>query len=339
MQPKLPENEDQVKLKPFYGIRPGVYLTVIYSFILLTVFFLLFLLPGIKNPGVMLIVKTEPAGAAIRVNDVYMGLSGSRIFVPKGTHTIEAVMPGFESQSAVHTVPSRIFGSLFFPRLYRTEFTLKTSDPAAAFAFYASDFSEWTFAGEPTVSWQIPLSLSEGVYRVGPYVSEYKNELNDILMAAARFAVTNAAMKDLIRAKILFDNNGCAPSPLTLLYSISDIMAFLSQNPESARWLAEIASSEFMQIIWESAWYKNMHTPSLNNERPVHLGTREISGITFNLINDFMISENPVSKPMFETFLNENPLWREHLTDYYPNEISVNPMEILYINDMTAITW
>jgi len=187
------ENTDQVKLKPIMGIRPGIYLTVIYSIILLIALFFLLFFPVIKNPGSMLIVKTEPAGAAIRVNDVYMGLAGSRIFVPKGKNTITAVMPGFESQTAVHEIPSRLFGSLIFPRLYRIELNLKTPDPEAAFASYASEFAEWTFAGEPTATWQIPMVISQGAYRVGPYAkenSEVSNELADILTAASRFTVT-----------------------------------------------------------------------------------------------------------------------------------------------------
>ena len=97
-QDKIPyqdESEDKVRLKPVMGIRPGVYLTIIYSFILLLILFFLLVLPGLRNPGSVLIAKTMPEGAAVRVNDVYMGVSDSRIFLPDGTYTIEAVMPGF----------------------------------------------------------------------------------------------------------------------------------------------------------------------------------------------------------------------------------------------------
>ena len=152
MREKQTEPEDIVKLKPIMGIRPGIYLTVLYSAILLTLLFFLLVFPGIKNPGAVLSIKTEPAGAAIRVNGVYMGTYNDKIFVPQGVHTIEAVLPGFEKESDVHHIPGRIFGSLFFPRRYPIEFTLKTSNEAAAFALAAADYAAWSFGGEPTAA-------------------------------------------------------------------------------------------------------------------------------------------------------------------------------------------
>jgi len=347
MREKPNENDIEVKLKPIAGIRPGVYLTALYSLILLFILFSFLLFPGLKNPGVMLVVTTEPAGAAIRVNDIYRGVSGSRIFVPKGTHTIEAVMPGFEGESAVHEIPSRLFGSLFFPRIYKVEFTLKTTDPAAAFAHYAADFAAWTFMGEPTAFWQIPMSLSEGAYRVGPN-KEANEELQEILKASASFAVTQAALRDLIRAKILLDNSGNAPSPTALLGSISDVMAFFSENPDAVQ-LTNLLTGETAAKIEDSDWYKSLHkkhtllSPNdvllrryLGGARP-----RQIAGVTFvdiEIGGSFFISENPVNRSLFETFLNENPEWREHKTDYVSDEIIGHPIEINR-NNITGITW
>jgi len=343
------ENDIQVKLKPIFGIRPGVYLTALYSFVLLIILFFLLLYPGIKNPGVVLTVKTEPAGAAIRVNDVYRGLSGNGIFVSRGTHTIEAVMPGFEGQSIVLDIPGRLFGSKFFPIRKKVEFTLTTADPAAAFAYYASDFAVWTFMGEPTAVWQVPMSLSDGAYRVGPYVRESSKELNEILRASSRFASTRAALRDLLRAKILLDNNGGSPAPTALFGSISDILTFLSENPNSAWWLADLLPQEAANIVKASAWYENPYQTNhtvidglfdiTTTARSVR--QRQIAGISFVDIEPgerLTISEYPVSRSLFETFLNQNPQWREHQTDYFPNEISINPAETLG-NNITGITW
>ncbi|MDR0463576.1 MAG: SUMF1/EgtB/PvdO family nonheme iron enzyme [Treponema sp.] len=355
-QPHPEESEDRVRLKPFLGMRPGVYLTVIYSFIILLIIFFLLVFPGLRNPGSVLIAKTQPAGAAIRVNDVYMGTSGNRIFLPNGTYIIEAVMPGFEKQAAVHTIKGRIFASLFFPRKEIIEFTFATSDPMSAFAVYAADFSEWTFGGEPTSTWQVPLSLSEGAYRTGPYA---KDELNEILIAASRFTSTRSALRDLIRAKALLDNLGNAPSPSALLSSVSGIIAFLSENPGSAQWILSLlpANSPAVAAIESSQWFKNSsYSPSLTpgsaNSRRI-----DIAGLSFtnippasiesggNLllnqnpvkIKEFYISDNAVSKSLFETFLEENPQWKDHYTNYYPQELSLNPMENR--DAVTGVTW
>ncbi|WP_461256180.1 formylglycine-generating enzyme family protein [Treponema sp. R80B11-R83G3] len=345
MQEKQTDAEIHVKFKPFYGIRPGVYLTVLYSFILLLILFFLLLYPGLKNPGAVLIVKTEPAGAAVRIDDVYRGVAGSKIPISKGNHTIEAVMPGFESQSAVHEIPARYFGSLFFPLRYKVEFTLNTQDPVAAFAYYASDYATWTFAGEPTASWQIPMSLSEGAYRTG-YAKDSNDDMQQMLIAASGFAVTKAAVRDLIRAKILLDNCGNAPSPVALVNSISGIFAFLSENPGAAKWLSQVLPREQASIVESSDWFKKQpkvansgFTASFKIKPSAPTGSQRLAGVNFiRFSSGFMISETPVSRSLFETFLDENPQWREQQTDYFPQEISSYPWEIDK-NIITGVTW
>jgi len=340
------ENSDiQVKLKPIMGIRPGVYLTVLYSFILLFIMFFLLLYPGLKNPGSMIIVSTKPQGAAVRVNDIYMGVSGSRIFVPKGTQTIEVVMPGFKSQSADHEIPGRVFGSRFFPRLFKLEYTLKPADPspegiAAAFALYAADFAAWTFAGEPTSAWQVPMSLSEGASRIGQNADEAREELNDILKAASRFTVTKAALRDLIRAKILLDNNGNAPSPVTLAGSAYDALAFISENRSGAAAIFDLLPKETQKIIMDSKWFDSLDKQlSLGTGAAGPIRRLSVSGLNFTStkLSDVMISETPVPRSLFEDFLNQNPEWKEHKTDYFPDEISGMPE--IDRNSVTGITW
>jgi len=363
------ENEDIVSLKPFMGTRPGVYLTAIYSFILILLIFLFLFLPGIRNAGSVLIVKTQPNGAAIRVDDVYMGISSgssvenpqSRIFLPNGTYLIEAVMPGFEKQAVTHTIKGRVFASLFAPRKEYIELTLKTPDPKAAFAYYAADFAQWSFGGEPTATWQIPMSLSEGAYRAGGYKNE-KEELQEILKAASRFTVTRAALRDLLRAKLLLDNFGNAPSPAALLSSLAEITAFLSETPGSAQWLTSLfpSSSPLASAVISSLWYEsNSYSQNIIEEITNNEITRniEIAGLNFiniqaasiilneNMssgvinIDEFYICQTPVSQTLFETFLSENPLWRDHYTVYYGREIDADPLTASRMDAVTGTTW
>ncbi|MDR0323575.1 MAG: SUMF1/EgtB/PvdO family nonheme iron enzyme [Treponema sp.] len=344
MREKQTKPDDQVKLKPLMGIRAGVYLSVLYSAILLVILFFLLVYPGLKNPGAVLSVKTEPTGAAIRINDTYKGISGSRIHVPKGTHTIEAVLPGFAAESVIIEVPGRVFGSLFFPLRINIEIILKSDDPAAAFALAAADYAAWSFGGEPTEIWQIPLSLSEGAYRIGPANDPAAAE---ILKAASRFTVTKAGLRDLLRAKILMDNNGLSPSPTSLVSSVSDILAFLNENPGSALWLYDLLPAESAALIKNSGWYKSAGQTVDNMQAFAGVSARqaEFSGLTFRnipesqtgnnvTIKNFMISENPVPLALFETFLNENPEWKDGYTDYFTEEINITSPNVI-----TGITY
>jgi len=338
---KLNETDDNVKFKPLLGIRPGVYLGVLYSFVLLVILFFLLVFPGIAKGGAILSVKTEPMGAAVRINGVYMGTSADSFFLPKGSYTVEAVLPGFEKAGAVHEIPGRLFGSLFFPLRKKIEFTLTASDPARSFALQAADFAAWSFGPEPTASWQIPLSLSEGAYRAGPSGDP---AMRETLKAASRFTTSRAGLRDLIRAKILVDSRGLSPSPAGLTGSVSDILLFLSENPGSGRWLAELLPPESADVIKNSDWYKIAY-PAVS-ERRISINDREaalparmqLDGLTFINIDNFMISESPVTLSLFETFIGQNPEWKEHQTDYYPDHVSI-PLYLFGGEVITGVTW
>jgi len=313
MQKKQPETDDIVKLKPIMGIRPGVYLCVLYSVILLVIFFLFLILPGLTNPGAELVLITEPQGAALRVDDIYMGTAKDKIFVSKGVHKLSAVIPGFEDGSVEIEIPGRVFGSLFFPRRLKVEFTLKTDDPSGAFAQSAADFAEWSFAGEPTATWQIPLSLSEGAYRIGSAADS--QSAAQILTAAARFTVTRAALRDIVRAKMLLDNGGLSPSPAVIYGSVSDILVFLSENPGSAGWLFGLLPAETAAMVKASDWYKKEAVLLADTAKPASeragMSRLNLGGFSFTGVSNFMISENSVSQAAFDAFMNENPEWKE----------------------------
>ncbi|MDR0300907.1 MAG: SUMF1/EgtB/PvdO family nonheme iron enzyme [Treponema sp.] len=304
-------------MKPIMGIRPGVYLSVLYSIILLVILFFFLVFPGLKNPGSKLVVITEPQGAAIRVDGVYMGTAKDKIFVSKGPHLLEVILPGFETESIDAQIPGRTFGSLFFPRRYMVEITFKTDDPsgaiahafAHAFAQAAADFAAWSFAGEPTATWQIPLSLSEGAYRTGAN----NPSAAQILTAAARFTATRAALRDIVRAKMLLDNNGLSPSVAGIFGSVSDILVFLSENPGSAGWLTGLLPAESTAMIKASDWYKKEAASLPNPALQERAGERRLNlaGLSFTSVSNFMICESAVPQAVFETFLNENPEWRQ----------------------------
>jgi len=256
--PAAPESEDQVHLKPIMGIRPGVYIAIMCALVLLLALFFVLLYPGIARPGSVVVFTSDPAGAALRVDDVYLGTSPCKVFVPKGEHTLEAVLPGFEMKTLECTIPGRLFASVLFPRRYDVNVSLITPDPAAVLAASAHDYASWSFGGEPTAAWQIPLSLSEGVYRIGKAAGKTVGvDSEGTLAAAARFAVTRAALRDLVRAETLALNGGVSPSPLTITRSLTQAVAFLSNNPAGAAWLADTLSKDSANVLISSAWYQN----------------------------------------------------------------------------------
>jgi hypothetical protein len=346
-----PLPEDRVRLKPFMGMRPGVYLAFIYGAIFLLILFFVFLFPGISKPGSVLVVKSEPWGAAVLVDGVYMEAAPCEVFVSKGRHRIELIMPGFQSKQFELNISGRLFGSLMFPAKIAIDEKLEAVSPAAAFNDYAGEYAAWSFTGEPRAAYQVPMSVSDGAYRLGPGASDpaARELMEDTITAAARFAVTRAGLRDLVRAKSLLDNQGLSPSPLSLLASAADMIAFLDENPQAALWLGSLLTGEAQSAVASSAWYADAAAPSLNsslypqnenlplingayiNNAPVFQTvqagglrfTRIIGGLPLlgsnfpagTTVDNFYICDTVISAATWEAFLEAQPRWRKENAD------------------------
>ena len=365
--------EDEVHLKPFLGLRPGVYLAIIYSAALLVILFLVLLRPGISNPGSLVTVKSEPWGAAVIVDGVYRDAAPCEIFVSKGHHEIELRLPGFLPVRTEQETGGRLFASKLFPLRTELKEKLHAEDPAGAFINEATEYAAWTFAGEPSAAYQIPLSLSEGAYRFGSDASDpaVRKSMEGTLAASARFAVTRAALRDLVRAKTLLDNNGLSPSPLSLLSSAEDIIGFLDKNPQAAIWLGNLLNGEAQSTLTASAWYKEAaamekqdtnqnSTEGVTPSRTSPQGAIQIGPFTFRMIpggplkgnnfppgttvDTFYISETLVGVEAWESFLELTPRWRKENTDALIKEglVTEDYLEALSdapSNGVAGISW
>jgi hypothetical protein len=314
------------------GIRPGVYLSFIYILIILAVFFFLCVFPGLSRPGAVVAFRTEPRGAAIRIDGITRGAAPEDVFLDRGLHRVELVLPGFETGRLELEVPGRTLFSLFFPRRLDLKRSMVTADPVFAIREAAADYAAWSFTGEATAGYQIPLSLSEGVYRAGPLLrEEQKAEAEELIRAAARFAVTRASLRDLGRAKLLLDNGGLAPSALSLSRSAADIVSWLSSAPGAAAWLEGILPPESAAMVRDSAWAEDTERDGspgagdpVNSSPARSLGTapREIAGIRFlpawslssppgdSAAPAFYYAEVSVNAGTWNAFLEARPEWK-----------------------------
>jgi hypothetical protein len=236
-------------------------------------------------------------------------------------------LPGFISRRFERDFGGRVFASLFFPLRTSLDVRLEAPDPAAAFKNEAAEFAAWTFAGEATQDYQIPLSLSEGAYRQGPGASDpaVRAAMEETLAAALRFGVTRAALRDLLRAKFLLDNQALPPSPVTLLRSAGDILEILGDTPGAARWLADTLGREAASTVTASAWYQKdieEREAIKGNKSPAPLPppgrTLTLEGLRFAEIfkgsEVFFIAETTVSSGAWDAFLEASPRWKAENT-------------------------
>jgi hypothetical protein len=326
------ENPDAVRLKPIMGVRPGVYLAVLYALAVSAVLFFVLWHPGLTKPGGVMAFRSEPVGAAVRVDGLTMGVTPCELYLPRGSREIELVLPGFTPYRTIRDIRGRVFGSRIFPQRETLTETLEAGYPLAPLLLGAEDYARWAMAGEPGAAYQIPQSLSEGAYRGGVAAKDpaLKAAMEDLLREALGFAVTRAALRDLVRARFLTDNGGLAASPLSLAASLTDMAAFLAGTPGSAAWLADLVSGETAAFLEESPWYAReagaapLPSPVVAAAVPgpdLELGGlvfREIPGGVLTVpgpfprraeIPGFRIALTEVSLPAWELFTAANPGW------------------------------
>jgi hypothetical protein len=322
--------EDQVVLKPIFGIKPGIYLAGLYGLLIIMALFFILLYPGLSKPGSVFSVSSEPSGAAFFVDGVYQAATPATVFVPKGSHQLTMSLPAFDAWQREITVENRAFASLFFPKRVNIDGALTAPNPVAALTQGASEYAAWSFAGEPTAAYQIPQPLSEAAYRTGAASPKIRAAMDETLKAAGRFASNRASLRDLIRAKCLVDNAGVSPSPLSLIASAQAVAAYLSANPHAAQAVAALLPPDSAAVLKNTAWYQNQTISAQTgfSESTVHSrlqGRMNAGGLSFREIDSgtltqkngrsqkieaFFIAETEVSRSSWEVFLEANPQWK-----------------------------
>lgn len=249
--------EDRVSLKPLLGLRPGIYLSVLYAALLTAILFFILLYPGLTRPGSRVTFTSQPEGAAVRVDDTYRGTTPCTVFVASGDHDVVMVLPGFSEFSVRQSVPGRLFGSALVPRRLKIEGRLPTADPVGVLTLGAADYARWSFSGSPSETYQVPLVISEAAYRGAGAAkdADAAAAMDAVLRAAARFATSGTALRDLTRARFTVDAAGQAPSPVTVLRSAKNVVDYLASTPGAAAWLAAHLDKEAAARVSASAWF------------------------------------------------------------------------------------
>ena len=160
-------NEDiekaSVKLKPFFGIKPGIYLTIIYSIIVLLALFLILIFPGLKNNGVKVSVETIPAGAAVYVDNVYKGSSPVTFFTKKGESQFKIEKKYFGTIHFTDTIGGRIVGSLFFPKKISMSKNVILTNPEGFLSQRFTELSSFALIEDYYDHYQMPHLISKTV--------------------------------------------------------------------------------------------------------------------------------------------------------------------------------
>ena len=124
---KLPEVE-KVVLPKFLGMRPGKYILIALVIVILILFFLIGILPGILNGGRYVSFNSELSNVGIILDEKYIGSTeGSRIFVPSGEHKVEFIKDSEVIYSETLKIDHPIVLTLIFTNYYNYLFRFTSS--------------------------------------------------------------------------------------------------------------------------------------------------------------------------------------------------------------------
>jgi len=128
---ELPKVEP-VKIKPLFGLKPGLWLTIAYGLAILVIIFVVALLPDIID-GHKRITFTSNAGtAAVYLDGVYQGGTPFTRSVKSGTYQVSYQVNGVEIDSFTLKVGHPVFLNWLFPRVQKVESTAVLNDEAFA---------------------------------------------------------------------------------------------------------------------------------------------------------------------------------------------------------------
>lgn len=146
----------EVTLPALLGVRPGIYLTVLYGAVLLALLFVLLILPGIRNRGELLTIRSLPSGAAVMVDGRYAGATPLKVFVPAGERSITLEKPGYEFGEQKISIGGRLFASRFFPKKRSVELSFSGADPGAIFSSLFTALSGYALMEDYRENYQAP---------------------------------------------------------------------------------------------------------------------------------------------------------------------------------------
>ncbi len=226
-QPIPDFSEVQVKLKPIFGIKPGIYLIGIYTVIILIVLFFLLLFPGISNNGTLLEIDTIPHKAVVRIDDEYIGSTPVIRFTKSGNRTIRITKPFYKDIVLDSKVDGALFGSLFFPLKNSIDKSLEIIDIDGLVSFAIADYAPLGMIKDFTFDYQLPQIMSEtaeACYAINGKSSQVIEKLYGFLDNAMYFIDSEQELYDYSKALTTVSAKGGILSISSMIKLVSKII-------------------------------------------------------------------------------------------------------------------
>ena len=300
-KPELPDVEP-VRLRPVFGIRPGIIILSALAGAAILILFLFLVLPGLMQDGGYVRFSLNTADTAVYAEDGrYIGSSeGSVYYLPHGENTFRFSIEGIDAGSITVDIPHRIFFTLFSHRITEIEYSIANTPEIeeAVKEGFARDISAWSEVINYDEAYHYPplfTSFARNAVALG------FSDVSDEILYGALHVTSDEMRSDLDEA-----------------LGILSASSVRYESPE----LGTVTASFTGEIPVESSGNRSVGKPVKEGRffsyDPLVITIGDNGSSVFPEANErmadtevpaFSIASRPVSEYEYALFVEENPYW------------------------------
>jgi len=333
-------HEVKVKLKPILGIKPKIYVPLIYVVAIVLILFFLLIYPGIRFNGSSVKFTSLPDKAVVKVDGRYIGSTPVSGFIKSGERTIEITKPFYKVFVKKIKIKGRIFATLFFPVRQTINVKIEVQNLEELIQWKYNDYVHSPFIP------QILTDTVSSLYSIDSPTEKQDNQLKEFLYKSMFFIQTEEGLRYLTKAFSTYLSRGGVFTPSSLEQMAADMGLMNKKYPLVSFWFAVALKSKTADRITQSQWFKNKvlnYASSVNNYKGSSYITSgkniDFKGLTFDYIpkasfllgnttnkerltkvidplipvpisvDSFYMLNREVSRGDYRLFLAENPSW------------------------------
>ena len=310
-----------VILKPILGLNPPVYLTIIYSIVIILIVFFIGFLPGIIKSGKRVTFDSPVSYSSVVVDGSYVGTTPTTVFLPSGEHQVTYSFRDIAQENSTIDVAHPLFLTWLVPRKQEVKSSYYLDDNS--FQSYISAFQDEIISYSAVVEYNDvthypPLFQSA----IETFLSTKHADVSPIetfLMDSSLFITSTEMLDDFTKALSLLQNAGYeVPS----LQSVSQKIALLfdNQNHVSEKILPSTGTYKTAQSILK---YHEYYIDGIKYEKSSTIigkqGSLSYPGVeTLQkevTLDSFNLSLREISEFQYAQFIEENPYWAKSNTN------------------------
>ena len=316
----MPDYSDvNVKLKPIFGIKPGLYLTVIYSIIIVLIIFMTLFYPGITKNGTYVNFLSTPDKASVWIDDVFKGITPCEVFVEAGERKIEFRKAFYKTTTLNENIDGRLFATILFPLKSTIAADIEIEDLNQLIEYSLKDFAEWGMIDKFVLSYHLPPILSETA-KASRYLTSIEdiNKLYSFIYNAVYFTDSPEELKEIINALIVTETKNRIIEANSVALLINRAKDFISTHDNFPYWLINSLPQNLQEEsglkqgdIINSEWFKAFNEKHLSAIEAIEIGNinRQTSRININSIIFHLIPSG--------SYLSGNELKNHNRIDNY----------------------